>query len=95
MRRLSHSVDMSDGASYGPFTVAGGPPGPQGGLGEKGEKGDPGDVSSQQLANAIAGTPSNCNGVELLSLIVSDPPTQSEMQAIANKLDELITAMRR
>ena len=31
----------------------------------------------------------------LLRLMVSDPPTQSEVQAIANKLDELIAALRR
>jgi hypothetical protein len=33
--------------------------------------------------------------VQLLNLTVSDPPTQSEMQSIANKLDELIVALRR
>jgi hypothetical protein len=49
----------------------------------------------QQLADAIAGTPTNCNGVQLLNLTVSDPPTQSELQAVANKLDELISALRR
>jgi hypothetical protein len=37
----------------------------------------------------------NINAVQLFDLTVSDPPTQSEMQAIANKLDELITAQRR
>lgn len=37
----------------------------------------------------------NTNGVQLLGLTVSDPPTQSELQAVANKIDELITAMRR
>jgi hypothetical protein len=30
-----------------------------------------------------------------LGLAVSDPPTQSEMQQIADKLDELINALRR
>jgi hypothetical protein len=28
-------------------------------------------------------------------LVVSDPPTQSELQAIVSKLDELINALRR
>ena len=37
----------------------------------------------------------NSNGVVLLSLTVSDPPTQSEVQSIATKLDELIAALRR
>lgn len=35
------------------------------------------------------------DGVAFLSLIVSAPPTQSEVEAIANKLDELIAALRR
>jgi hypothetical protein len=33
--------------------------------------------------------------VALLNLTLSDPPTQAEMQAIANKIDELITVLRR
>ena len=31
----------------------------------------------------------------VLGMTVSDPPTQWEMQQIANKLDELISALRR
>ena len=30
-----------------------------------------------------------------MSMSVSDPPTQSEVQTIADKLDELINALRR
>jgi len=37
----------------------------------------------------------NSNGVAFLNLTVSDPPTQAEVQALANKLDELIQAQRR
>ncbi|MFN0078698.1 MAG: hypothetical protein ACKVY0_19735 [Prosthecobacter sp.] len=48
-----------------------------------------------QLSNAIGGTRSNTNAVNTLGMTVSDPPTQGEMQAIANKLDELISALRR
>jgi hypothetical protein len=33
--------------------------------------------------------------VARLNLIVNDPPTQSDVQALANKLDELIVALRR
>ncbi len=47
------------------------------------------------LSVAIAGTSAISNGVALLGLVVSDPPTQSEVQQIADKLDELITALRR
>jgi hypothetical protein len=57
--------------------------------------GAPGEVSFQQLADAIATTSANSNGVDTLGLAVSDPPTQSEMQQIADKLDELINALRR
>jgi len=48
-----------------------------------------------ELANDIGGTSSNSNGVGNLSLGVSDPPTPGEVQAIADKLDELINALRR
>ena len=54
-----------------------------------------GIVTNEALGTAINGTSANTNAVQLLGLTVSDPPTQSEMQAIANKLDELITAQRR
>ena len=43
----------------------------------------------------LSGTSNNSNGVAALGLAVSDPPTQAQMQAIANKLDELIAALRR
>ena len=35
------------------------------------------------------------NEVGTLGMNVSDPPTQSEMQTIADKVDELINALRR
>jgi len=80
------TVDMSDGSTQGPFPMPAGPVGPQGPQGE---------VSAADLSFAIGGTPSNCNGVQLLNLTVSDPPTQSELQAVVNKIDELINALRR
>jgi hypothetical protein len=64
-----------------------------------GAQGAPGEVSNAAMASAvasvIAGTSNNTNGVALLNLTVSDPPAQAEMQAIANKIDELILAQRR
>lgn len=72
-----------------------GPPGATGQSGSDGQQGSPGEVSSAMLTSAIGGTSSNSNGVALLSLIASDPPTQAEMQALANKMDELINALRR
>ena len=55
----------------------------------------PGEVNNAALATDIAGTSADSKGVALLGIAVSDPPTQAEMQAVANKLDELITALRR
>ena len=89
-------IRMSDGSTYGPFTVASGPAGDQG---PQGEQGPQGDVSASDMENAInnalGGTSNNSNSVAQLEMTVSDPPTQSEMQTIANKLDELIAALRR
>lgn len=74
------------------FAIPRGYPGLPGG---PGPQGPPGEVTTMQLNSAIAGTSSNSNGVSLLGLPVSDPPTQSEVQAIVSKLDELILALRR
>ncbi len=49
-----------------------------------------------QIAAAIAGTSSNSDGVANLGLsIVNNPPQNFEVQPIADKLDELINALRR
>lgn len=71
---------------------------PRGGVGEQGGQGvqgPPGEVTNAALAAAISGTSSNTNAVATLGLLVSDPPTQAEMQSLANKVDELILALRR
>jgi|UniRef100_UPI00378306DD hypothetical protein len=60
-----------------------------------GSEGPPGEVTNAQLSSAIAGTSNFSNAVALLGMAVSDPPTQSEVQQIVNKLDELINALRR
>jgi hypothetical protein len=69
--------------------------GPQGIQGEQGLPGAAGEVSFVQLTDAIATTSNNSNAVNTLAMAVTDPPTQGEVQAIANKLDELILALRR
>ncbi len=49
-----------------------------------------------QLASAIAGTANNIPGVSNLNLIINNnPPQQFEVQPIADKVDELINALRR
>ena len=118
-------IQMSDGGTFGPFTVATGPQGnngndgaqgpqgnngsdggqgpqgPQGNNGSdgaqgpQGPQGNPGEVSNADLTTAMGSTSSNTNAVSQLGLTVSDPPTQSELQAVVNKLDELIAALRR
>jgi len=50
--------------------------------------------AATSLANAIAGTAMN-PGVNLLGQSISNPPTQAQVQAIQNKLDELINAITR
>lgn len=53
-------------------------------------------VTAPAMDQAIlAGSAGNCDAVTLLNLVVSSPPTQGEMQAIANKLDELIRSLQR
>lgn len=46
------------------------------------------------LTNAINGTAQNPS-VTTLSQSISNPPTQAQVQAIQNKLNELITAITR
>jgi hypothetical protein len=72
---------------------------PQGSDGPTGATGQPGEVSLTDLNNAQLSTLSQCsnnsNGVGTLGFAVSDPPTQSEMQQVLSKVDELIQALRR
>ena len=86
------SVSVSANTLHFTFAI---PRGPEGTPGTNGIDGLPGEVSQAVLDSAIAGTSGNSNGVGLLNLFISDPPSQGEMQAVANKLDELIQALRR
>ena len=47
------------------------------------------------LANAIAGTSNNSNGVGTLNQGADGGYNQSQMQSVLDKLDELINALRR
>ncbi|MDZ4405024.1 MAG: collagen-like protein, partial [Prosthecobacter sp.] len=103
-------VEVTDGTLHFIFGIPTGPQGetgsngsngsdgstgPQGIQGEQGLPGAPGEVSLQQLTDAIATSSSNSNAVATLGMAVSDPPTQSEVQILASKVDELILALRR
>ncbi|MCX7010109.1 MAG: hypothetical protein NTY53_23205 [Kiritimatiellaeota bacterium] len=82
-------VQMTDMTTYGPFTIGTGP------QGEQGPQGAPGEVTTQQLSDAIGTTSANTNAIELIALTPSDPPTASDLQAVIDKVNELITALRR
>lgn len=64
--------------------------------GEPGEQGPAGGVSQEDLEYAInTQTSSNSNDVQFLTATVNDPPTQWDVQQIADKVDELLQALRR
>ena len=54
-------------------------------------------VTADEVNNAIiSGSAGPVAGqIEFLSLIVSNPPTQAQVQAIADKLDELMSLLKR
>ena len=52
------------------------------------------NTATFDLNNAIAGTAVN-PAVNVLSQSISNPPTQAQVQAIQNKLNELINAITR
>lgn len=64
-------------------------------MGEPGPTGPQGEVSNADLYNALQTTSANSNGVSTLGISITDPPTQSEVQAIVSKIDELINTLRR
>ena len=53
------------------------------------------DTLGQAIADAANGCAVNPWEVLPLGLTVSNPPTQAQVQALANKLDELIGALKR
>ena len=92
------SVSLSGGVLHFNFDV------PQG---VDGQQGPPGEVTQSQLSNDLVNTQNaavntamglssaNSNGVSLLSGTVSNPPTQTEVQENRDRLNELISALRR
>ena len=82
-------------AAHFTFNIPQGNDGGTGPAGNDGAQGPPGEITQSQLDSAISGTSANTNGVSTLGLSISDPPTQGELQSVANKLDELINALRR
>ena len=69
--------------------VPAGPPGPEGPVGT------PGEVTTAALDAAISGTSNNSNAVTMLGETADISYNQPQMQALMNKMDELINALRR
>ena len=63
--------------------------------GDPGTQGPPGEVTTAQLNAAIATTANNPTSIEPLNLTISDPPTQSEVQQMLARMNELIGALKR
>ena len=47
------------------------------------------------LSSALSNSSANTNTVAILNMAVAAPPTQADVQTLANKVDELILALRR
>ena len=71
------------------------PRGNDGSNGSDGSQGPPGDISQAQLDSAISGTSANTNSIGTLGQGADSSYNQSQMQDLINKVDELISAMRR
>jgi hypothetical protein len=90
-------IQLSNGATFGPFTVANGPQGPQGNPGTDGTQGPqgdpsaPGEVTTADLNTAIEGTSANTNAVATLDTPLADP----DMETLRQKINELLVALRR
>jgi hypothetical protein len=63
--------------------------------GGDGADGAPGEVSEQQLSDGLLTCSANTNGVATLDLTISDPPTQTELQTVVDKFNEILLAQRR
>jgi hypothetical protein len=69
--------------------------GSQGQNGSDGQQGPPGEVSAAQLNTATTGTSSNSNSVTTLGQTADGSYNPAQIQMLLDKMDELITALRR
>jgi hypothetical protein len=60
-----------------------------------GQSGPPGEVTTAALNAEIAGTSSNSNAVTMLSQVADAEYSQTQMQSLFTKVDELLMALRR
>jgi hypothetical protein len=71
------------------------PRGNDGTNGTDGTQGPPGEVNEAQLSSAISGTSNNSNAVGTFNQSADANYNPTQMQALMDKMDELITALRR
>ena len=86
----------------GPQGDPGGPPGPEGPMGPtgpQGPQGPPGEVTQTDLNNAelnmLSQSSANSNGVSTLNQSADGTYNPAQIQALLDKMDELINALRR
>jgi len=68
---------------------------PRGMDGSPGDPGAPGEVSFSDLSDAIDGTSANSNSVEFIAQAADPDYNASQLQALLDKVDELIGVLRR
>ena len=71
------------------------PHGAVGTSGTNGTDGAPGEVSAATLTTAIAGTARNPSAITALGLAAATPYDPAQLQAVSDKLDELLAALQR
>jgi hypothetical protein len=90
------SVSVTGNTLHFTFSIPQGDVGPQG---QQGPQGLPGEVTQTDLNNAeqnmLAQSSANSNGVGSLSMNADPAYDQNQLQAVMQKLDELINALRR
>jgi hypothetical protein len=90
---VSSSFDGTD--VHLTFGIPEGYSGAQGPQGEPGPQSPAGEVTYAQLSSAIAATAANPSSISPLYITISDPPTQSEVQQILSRMNDLISAWYR
>jgi hypothetical protein len=89
-------IELSDGTSYGPYTIANGPPGANGADGAPGPQGPPGadgEVTYNYLSTQLYNYVRKPSSLDYLTGGVSDPPTQAEVQAMYDKINAIIAVL--
>ncbi len=88
----SVNVSLVNGVLHFDFILQ---PGPPGEVTQAQLSNDLSNTANQAMLNTLPQTSANSNGVPLLNLTVSDPPTQSEVQALVSAYNDLVNALRR